>query len=412
MALVLVVALMGQAAKPGVYALFFGNGEEAEYDDDFADPQTRLVDVEADDANVTAKSQITTLEISTELVAQARTIVQLLSPIERSQWTTMLSRWKQRREFSLMRPVAQELVDTIAACDDLEPKQRQSFYQSTSQFAQQFATSEMRTSRNDPSESPDETRKDGTSASLTDEQTRCMLALLAALDAEAFERVVDGAALQSADVDAFFRQLDLSTTLSSKGAARTSIVPLLQQPEVYRGQLIRISGKVGLVEKIEAGDNPYGFEKYLNAWVIPDTGSDRPFLIVTTDLPTKLVQQVQAGGRPEAKFVGRFFKRIPYRSKMGPDVAPLVIGRLVQRRQVTQTSVAAVSEAKSISRQNTRQFLFVSLGAGIVGFVIAALVMWRTSLAAKRSREIRAAGQDAELSFDQIDPLNKALEES
>ena len=90
----------------------------------------------------------------------------------------------------------------------------------------------------------------GNEQALTDRSPA--IALLAALDKAAAEKVVDGSVWRADDFDALYRYLDQSKDFSPHGVSATGVLPLLQQPDVFRNQLVRIHGSVARIERIQA----------------------------------------------------------------------------------------------------------------------------------------------------------------
>ncbi|MDV6031728.1 MAG: hypothetical protein F9B45_16880 [Phycisphaera sp. RhM] len=175
------------------------------------------------------------------------------------------------------------------------------------------------------------------------------LPLLDALETAAFQRVNDGTFWTSADSDAFYLGLARSDRLAVDQGVTTGTLPLLQQPEVYRGQTVRLVGRLQLAEKKTAQTNRVAIESYWKLWIIPADGGIRPTILMTRQLPEAIADSLTADGswdrasnpaNPDGQIaaVGRFIKRLPYRSSIGADLAPVVIGRLVGAKGVAATT--------------------------------------------------------------------------
>ncbi|TWU07854.1 hypothetical protein [Stieleria varia] len=245
-------------------------------------------------------------------------------------------------------------------------------------------------------------------------------ALLISLDKAAMDRVADGTFWRADDADAFYLQLNQSDSLTAQGtsvtgtrAPVTGTLPLLQQPDAYRGQRVQIVGKIGLAESLPAKSNGLGIKSYWQLWVVPSDGGKRPIVLITKDLPDSIRTALDEDGKwdasisdgtatPEITAVGRFIKRLPYRSSIGADLAPVVIGRIIAQKTLAPT-VADSTNAKRPPRQVS--LLWIVLGAIVAGVSIAGAVMYRTAVAARETRRRRVAGRpDANLQFDQIKP--------
>ncbi len=171
---------------------------------------------------------------------------------------------------------------------------------------------------------------------------------------------------------------------------------------------MRVSGVIAKAERMDATANPHSIDQYWQLWIKPDTGSDRPMVVVVPQLTPSLTEVVQAGGHPRAKFVGRFFKRLAYRSQIGADLAPVVIGRLSAPPQTPQVATTTTAARETMS--DGRRFLLTLLVASIVGVTIATVAMWRTNVSAKRHRELRSRRQQPEFPaiLEHIDPTGES----
>ncbi|KAA5543250.1 hypothetical protein FYK55_13315 [Roseiconus nitratireducens] len=240
---------------------------------------------------------------------------------------------------------------------------------------------------------------------------------LDALDSAALRRVVDGTFWAGADSDAFYLQLSQVDTLTSDGAVQTGTLPLLQQPDVYRGQRVKVVGRLGMAERQAAKENDFGITEYWTLWIVPEDGGIRPTALVTPQLPDALRTHLDSEGRwipqqdtgnPEGRLiaVGRFVKRLPYRSSVGADLAPVLIGRVTAVRDEQDNSVSATGS--NSQREDESEGTWRSMGlvvAAILGIVIAAGLMYRAKLDQRRTRRLRSQGQlDLDLDHMREDP--------
>ena len=223
-------------------------------------------------------------------------------------------------------------------------------------------------------------------------------ATMDSLDQAALQRVADGTFWIGSDSDAFYLQLARSETVSANDAPFVGTLPLLQQPSVYQGQTIRISGTLQLAEYKQARQGQLDVSGYWKLWVIPADGGVRPTLLISRLLPDSIAQSIDDQGRwnrrlnpnnPQGEIVvvGRFIKRLPYRSSIGADLAPVVIGRVIATRGATVAS-SPTAGGGDLTRQNNRGWLII-LAAVVVGVLIAALLMYRSHVDVKRARKLR-----------------------
>lgn len=406
--LLLVMVVMQQAAKPGMYAVFFGEQSDA--------PQAVASDVK--NGSVPAPS-ILAAKLPSADEATSAAAAKIARSLDRGQqqlWMTILSRWNQQEPFSLMRPIAAEVPELIGELTDISVEQQSAFADTFVKFQRLYAKGELRsgTERSEPDSDQDDSEVDASTQHVlpavelsNDDQVR-LVAVLGALDQLAIDRIAEGG-LQAADFDAFYRQLNQAPFLDARQATRIAVVPLLQQPEVYRGRLVRVSGKIALVEPMEAAANPFGISELWKLWIKPDTGADRPIVFAVPSLPKSILKKTESGRQPKGEFVGRFFKRLPYRSQMGADVAPLVIGRM---EVATPVATSASRRSTATPAQQSSQFLWIAAVTSLVGFGIAAFLMWRTSVSAKRTRQIRASNRSSDLALDGLDGLTQNSSDS
>jgi hypothetical protein len=255
--------------------------------------------------------------------------------------------------------------------------------------------------------------------------------LLERLQASAVDRVDDGTFWTSRDRDAFHSLLALTATplpgRPSAGAGTppsaphagsppvTGTLPLLQQADAYRGKRVRVEGRLQLVQRREARANPFGIEQYWKLWLIPEDGGVRPTLLITARLPERVAQAIDDQGRWDREArpdnrqgrlaaEGTFIKRLPYRSSIGPDLAPVVIGRVVAVQGVSPTPPRPASPPAAgpgeVAPQGTEATWNMGktwgvAGAVLVAIALAVLLMRRTSKEAHRSRQLRQRGQEA-----------------
>ncbi|PAY16151.1 hypothetical protein CKO51_28025 [Rhodopirellula sp. SM50] len=241
--------------------------------------------------------------------------------------------------------------------------------------------------------------------------------LLDALETAAYRRVNDGTFWTSTDSDAFYLGLARSDQLAADQGVTTGTLPLLQQPEVYRGQTVRLVGRLQLAQKKTAQPNRVAVESYWKLWIIPADGGIRPTILMTRQLPAAIADSLTSDGswdrasnpaNPDGQIaaVGRFIKRLPYRSSIGADLAPVVIGRLVAAKGVATTSDGlAPRNADGGPDADADHVAWITgiLIAVLAGIALAGWLMYRSALDAKRTRNLRRqAGDDVQLDLDAL----------
>ena len=356
--LALVIVVMRQASRPEMYQTFFG-------------PQASSTGGSADSVHDRAAiTQQTGGSVAVTVDPESRRVAHQLTrelrPEEQRQWVFALSRWQSGRAVGQIPSSAPALLQRLASLEDLGETSRRSW--------DAMMEALMKNAMTDP---PAATEPD---------HQPLVAAFLDALDDAAASRVVDGSVWRSGDFDAFYRYLDQADTHSGTNVATTGVLPLLQQPDVFRNQLVRVRGGVARAERIAAKENPYGITEYWQLWLRPSDGADRPMVVIVRTVPTLVAAVgtdaiVEEG--PQVAIVGRFLKRLAYQSSLGADLAPVIVGRI----SVAPLSPQEVTDSKAGGANTASSRLWLTLAAaGLVGF---ALAMWRTSVMAKRARQLR-----------------------
>jgi hypothetical protein len=236
--------------------------------------------------------------------------------------------------------------------------------------------------------------------------------LIEAIIAEAEKRVVDGTVWRSSDRDALrlrLLQAGQSEQLHGEAPAIVGVLSLLQQPDAFRGQRVRMEGRIARLQRISEGsDHDDPLPDYWQLWIRPSGGTDRPLIALVTSIPDSLADFTEGEGSKNDPYVmvqGTFFKRLAYRSSLGADLAPVVIGRLWQPQP---PAAVADSEPQDASSNSIAVLAIVGSSIGL-GVLVAALVMWRTATSAKHTRQIRqeseATSLDLPVGFDE-EPSN------
>lgn len=214
-------------------------------------------------------------------------------------------------------------------------------------------------------------------------------------------RVEDGVFSRN-DSDAYYGLLDASSDQwRSVGAALglaqdaplVSVIPLLQQPDVYRGTMVRIEGQVKRIESIRPSDRP----SHYRLWIRPRSGADRPIVVATMRLPDGLaafVGQASVGEKVMVDLRGVFLKRLAYRSVAGAELAPLIIAGALAS---PQTNTPDDDAAPSRSGEGTLFGYRLGWGASIacivvvtlLGILIAVWAMRSANASSDRLRQLR-----------------------
>jgi hypothetical protein len=180
------------------------------------------------------------------------------------------------------------------------------------------------------------------------------------------------------EVDAYARTLLLAhwtdAAALDKAARRDlTFVQLFREPAKYRGQLVRIGGRLKRVRRYD--DPPQaaregGVGHLYEGWLFNDDFGANPVCCVFTDLPDGL--RVAETMEERVEFAGYYFKRYRYKAGDTPGAnqwreAPLLVGRFV--------SVSPHASAAPEDWGRPLLPLFLSLVGGTLAFVIV-LTLW------------------------------------
>lgn len=214
------------------------------------------------------------------------------------------------------------------------------------------------------------------------------------IDPTVIAGVVDGTVWRSGDLEALLMYLNLAAQSTETSGPTVGVLPLLQQPEVFRNKTVRVQGRVARSERIEAATNRHGISGYWQLWVRPSEGVDRPLVVIVGSVPVEVAavgSQATAGNGPNVVVTGRFLKRLAYRSSQGADLAPVIVGKLI-KASPPRGEITNDLQSRTNDITQTR-FWFWIAAASLAGVSLAAFAMWRTSVMAARTRQIRSLGQ-------------------
>ncbi|MFY8222794.1 MAG: hypothetical protein ACOVJ6_12880 [Pirellulales bacterium] len=140
--------------------------------------------------------------------------------------------------------------------------------------------------------------------------------------------VRDDTVFRAGDEDAWFQiWMTLRSTdaraLERSDARAVSFIELFGQPKSFRGRLVRFTGTVHRLQKVQAPANDYDITEYWQGWVEPADGPASPIVVYFLRLPTGMPHGMRI--REPVEVVGYFFKRWAYDATDTVRTAPLVM---------------------------------------------------------------------------------------
>ncbi len=386
--LILILVVMRQASQPKLYEPFFG--KESAKKTQTSLPTSPLFAASADSARKVA-ADVTPADATMadatmadarereRLAMEANLFVELMPISDLQVWLARTLRLIRNQEIEKKEPLYSDWIDSLNDVAELDNETRQ-----------EWATLLNRIADDAANVSPD---------SFHDDDRLRMYWIVRAIDNRIQNKVAESGLWQPQDRDAFYRALDEATFDGFPQAPLVGVLPLLQQSEVYHNQVIRFSGRVAKIETHEAAKNEFGIQDYFQLWLRPTDGADRPLIAIVPHVPEEILAIADQNGNVNSdipvQVVGRCTKRLAYRSSIGADTAPVVIGHLLLPASSESTNAAS----PSTENLTIKEHAWVLIAACIAGIGLAALAMWTTSVAAKRSRALRAAHESNSAKF-------------
>lgn len=255
------------------------------------------------------------------------------------------------------------------------------------------------------------------------------IAAAVAMQKELINRIKDGTVWRATDTPGLAATLAMHSASGPRFANLDSLVfrgdvagvlPLLQQPDFYRGENVVARGDVVRIERIEAPANAFDLDRYWNLWLMPQDASARPWLVIVAELPQEMLgliegptdsQEDQPNSSsanatwsiktpyPMVNVNGEFIKRLSYQSQAGAELTPIVAGHvesirsngnpaiLVRQNQSPMNGAASSANAPSAGWMLT-PFWTVVAAIGL-GVLFSTWVMWRTRTLNRQLRERR-----------------------
>lgn len=217
-------------------------------------------------------------------------------------------------------------------------------------------------------------------------------AILRELDRWAIRQVDPAAVWKGSDALAFYRLLDPAAIAQHRDLAtvRASVISLVQQPEVYLNRRLLIPAKVARAIRRSAKENPFRVTEYWELWLRPDDGSERPLVLFTAEVPAVVSavggDQIQVEG-PAIWAEGIYLKQLAYRSALGTELAPALIGVV----HAASNEVSDEGVPPGGTEISGREVGWVLIGATVFGVGLGGTLYWLAWQGARRATALRRA---------------------
>jgi hypothetical protein len=195
------------------------------------------------------------------------------------------------------------------------------------------------------------------------------------------------------------------TSMSSRSLGVVRFSQLYGQPEAYCGKIVTVQGELKRVEQGKPLIDGSPLTPTFRCWIRPES-ENNPLALDVLELPPSLRALVGKDQTKTSKFTiqadGVFLKRLAYRSRSGPRVAPLVLCR----------SLTATPQVSAATQEGELQWVPATIASAAVLAVIAIVwIAWRTP----RSRPVRSIVQHLlifGIFLNAFAPLDRAQETS
>jgi hypothetical protein len=155
----------------------------------------------------------------------------------------------------------------------------------------------------------------------------------ASIDPQLLASIQDNTYFRNSEQDAWFHFLGTMQRLpadeiSAAHSIEANYVQLVDQPDFYRGKLVKVYGYVRQVSEQMPAKNDLGIDKYYRIVVQPTDGSYWPIFVYCLELPRELgLGESATGGH--MKVTGLFFKKLSYRWQDGLGTAPVIVAKSI-----------------------------------------------------------------------------------
>jgi len=158
-----------------------------------------------------------------------------------------------------------------------------------------------------------------------------------------------------------------------------SYAQFLHQPEVYRGRLVTIVGKVLREELEQPAKNQLGIDSYHRLWIQPQGGGHWPMVVYCLNLPAEFPRGENLAA--PVSITGFFFKNWSYAYEEGLGLAPVLLAD-----HFSWQPPAAIPQSKPITPRNW-------IVAATLACVFAVITTWLAIRNTRRRRYTPRAPQ-------------------
>jgi hypothetical protein len=196
-----------------------------------------------------------------------------------------------------------------------------------------------------------------------------------------FEAVTDRAPLTPVEMPAYWRCMKWAraqsfAALERRSADRIFYTRLWEEPDKYRGKLLRLRLHIRRVLDYDAPKNSVGVKRVFEAWGWTDESKAFPYVVVFSELPQGM--SLGPDVQDEGLFVGYFLKTMTYTASNAKRSAPLLIGRM----KAVSSSANAAAARPAVGRGE-------GIWIAVAGLALLGLFLAATWLRLRHSRRAK-----------------------
>jgi hypothetical protein len=191
-----------------------------------------------------------------------------------------------------------------------------------------------------------------------------------AVDVQRLKAVKDNSDFQKSEADAWFYLFSLLPNDELSPRDEVTYTQLIDQPHVYRGQLVTVRGEVVRIDELPAGENDQGIDNLYRILIRPPGRALWPITAYCLELP-----ETWTTGKPLSNQVlvtGFFFKNLSYAWQDGMGLTPVLVARSFSVLEQTEPEVLADGDS-------TPPLGILLLTAAGIAAAVVLFIIWRTA---------------------------------
>lgn len=162
---------------------------------------------------------------------------------------------------------------------------------------------------------------------------------------------------------------------------------IVQHPEAFRGQPVRLHGYIRRVESFDAGENDQGLKTLHQVWLFTDDSQRNPWVVVCSELPEGMPTPRPNSPTNDIYVSGYFYKLWSFKAERGQWGAPLILaGQLEWKPPPPPASASLLFQ----------MLLGGGLLAVVLGLVVVIMIRSRNDRAFRAARNAQLTPGDDE----------------